>query len=45
MNTKNSINESLEVIRRALEDEKNDSNKHSSSNILYLTKRLIVMAQ
>ena len=36
MNTKNSINESLEVIRRALEDEKNDSNKHSSSNILTL---------
>ena len=34
MNTKNSINESLEVIRRALEDERNDSNKHSSSNIL-----------
>ena len=27
MNIKNSINESLEVIRRALEDEKNDSNK------------------
>ena len=24
MNTKNSINDSLEVIRRALEDEKND---------------------
>ena len=33
MNTKNSINESLEVIRRALEDEKNDSNKNSLSNI------------
>ena len=27
MNTKNSINESLEVIRRALEDEKNISIK------------------
>ena len=26
MNTKNSINESLEIIRRALEDEKNDTN-------------------
>ena len=33
MNTKNSINESLDVIRRALEDEKNDSNNHSSSKI------------
>ena len=32
MNTKNSINESLEIIRRALEDEKNDSNKDLSSN-------------
>ena len=40
MNTKNSINESLEVIRRALEDEKKDSNKHSSSNILILNKKV-----
>ena len=40
MNTKNSINESLEVIRRALEDEKNDSNKHSSSNILILNQKV-----
>ena len=40
MNTKNSINESLEVIRRALEDEKNDSNKYSSSNILILNQKV-----
>ena len=40
MNTKNSINESLEVIRRALEDEKNDSNKHSSSNTLILNQKV-----
>ena len=40
MNTKNSINESLEVIRRALEDEKNVSNKHSSSNILILNQKV-----
>ena len=40
MNTKNSINESLEVIRRALEDEKNNSNKHSTSNILILNQKV-----
>ena len=40
MNTKNSINDSLEVIRRALEDENNDSNKHSSSNILILNQKV-----
>ena len=40
MNTKNSINESLEVIRRALEDERIDSNKHSSSNILILNQKV-----
>ena len=40
MNTKNSINESLEVIRRALEDEKNDSIKNSSSNILILNQKV-----
>ena len=40
MNTKNSINESLEVIRRALEDEKKDSNKHTSSNILILNQKV-----
>ena len=40
MNTKNSINESLEVIRRALEDEKNISNKDTSSNILILNQKV-----
>ena len=40
MNKKNSINESLEVIRRALEDEKNNLNKHSSSNILILNQKV-----
>ena len=40
MNTKNSINESLEVIRRALEDEKNGSNKNTSSNILILNQKV-----
>ena len=40
MNTKNSINESLEVIRRALEDEKNDSDKDPSSNILILNQKV-----
>ena len=40
MNTKNSINESLEIIRRALEDERNDTNKDSSSNILILNQKV-----
>ena len=40
MNTKNSINESLEVIRRALEDEKYDINKDLSSNILILNQKV-----
>ena len=40
MNTKNSINESLEIIRRALEDEKNGSNKDTSSNILILNQKV-----
>ncbi len=40
MNTKNSINESLEIIRRALEDERNDANKDSSSNILILNQKV-----
>ena len=40
MNTKNSINESLEVIRRALEDEKNISGKDLSSNILILNQKV-----
>ena len=40
MNTKNSINESLEVIRRALEDDKNISDKDLSSNILILNQKV-----
>ena len=40
MNTKNSINESLEIIRKALQDEKNDSNKDLSSNILILNQKV-----
>ena len=40
MNTKNSINESLEIIRRALEDERNDTKKDSSSNILILNQKV-----
>ena len=40
MNTKNSINESLEVIRRALEDEKNISDKYLSSNVLILNQKV-----
>ena len=40
MNTKNSINESLEIIRSALEDERNDTNKDSSSNILILNQKV-----
>ena len=40
MNTKNSINESLEVIRRALEDEKKISDKDLSSNILILNQKV-----
>ena len=40
MNTKNSINESLEIIRRALEDENNDSNSELSSNILVLNQKV-----
>ena len=40
MNTKNSINESLVIIRRALEDERNDTNKDSSSNVLILNQKV-----
>ena len=40
MNKKNSINESLEIIRKALEDEKNDSNEDLSSNILILNQKV-----
>ena len=40
MNKNNSINESLELIRRALEDEKDLSNKDLSSNILTLNQKV-----
>ena len=40
MNTKNSINESLEIIRRALEDENSDTNSDLSSNILVLNQKV-----
>ncbi len=40
MNTKNSINESLEIIRRALEEDKNSTNKDISSNILILNQKV-----
>ena len=40
MNTKNSINESLEIIRRALEDEKDVTNNDLSSNILMLNQKV-----
>ena len=40
MNTKNSINESLEVIRRALEDEKNIADNDLSPNILILNQKV-----
>ncbi len=40
MNTKNSINESLEIIRKALEDEKGDKNIDLSSNILILNQKV-----
>tara|TARA_B100000575_G_scaffold39109_1_gene26731 strand:+ start:136 stop:420 length:285 start_codon:yes stop_codon:yes gene_type:complete len=40
MNTKNSINQSLEIIRRALEDDKNDTNNDLSSNILILNQKV-----
>ena len=33
MNTKNSINESLEIIRRALEDETNDTKIEQGSKL------------
>ncbi len=40
MSTNNSINESLEIIRKALQDEKNDSNKDLTSNILILNQKV-----
>ena len=38
MDKKNSINESLEIIRKALEDEKTEPNIDISSDILILNK-------
>ena len=40
MDTKNSINESLEIIRKALEDEKTDVINDLSSNILVLNQKV-----
>ena len=40
MDKKNSINESLEIIRKALEDEKDYTNDDISSNILVLNKKV-----
>ena len=43
MNTKNSINESLELIRKALQDNQDNqdnSNKDLSSNILILNQKV-----
>ena len=40
MDKKKSINESLEIIRKALEDEKDYTNDDISSNILVLNKKV-----
>ena len=40
MDKKNSINESLEIIRKALEDEKTEPNIDISSDILILNKKV-----
>ena len=40
MDKKNSINESLEIIRKALEDEKDYTNDDTSSNILVLNQKV-----
>ena len=40
MKSENSINESLEIIRRALEDESVDSDRKLSSNILVLNQKV-----
>ena len=40
MDSKNSINESLEIIRKALEDEKISMNNDSYPNILVLNKKV-----
>ena len=40
MKSENSINESLEVIRRALEEDSKDSQKKTSPNILVLNQKV-----
>lgn len=40
MDTKNSIKQSLEIIRKALEEESIDTNKDISSNILILNQKV-----
>ena len=40
MDKKNSINQSLEIIRKALEEENIDTNKDLSSNILILNQKV-----
>ncbi len=40
MNSENSINESLEIIRRALEEDKPDNENKPSSNILVLNQKV-----
>ena len=40
MDKKKSINESLEVIRKALEDEKNEISNDTSSSILVLNQKV-----
>ena len=40
MDTKNSINQSLEIIRKALEEENIDTIKDLSSNILILNQKV-----
>ena len=40
MDTKNSINQSLEIIRKSLEEENIDTNKDLSSNVLILNQKV-----
>tara|TARA_B100001029_G_C14835599_1_gene325454 strand:- start:319 stop:603 length:285 start_codon:yes stop_codon:yes gene_type:complete len=40
MKSENSINESLEIIRKALEEDNSDNKKKSSSNILILNQKV-----
>ena len=40
MNSKNSINESLEIIRRSLEDDKKKSNNDLAHDILLLNQKI-----